>query len=280
MSALLEVRGLCRDFARGRREPPLRAVDDVSFDVEAGETLGLVGESGCGKSTTARCVLRLLEPTAGEVRLEGRDVLAASREELRRLRRDMQIVFQDPYASLDPRMTVEALVGEGLLVHGLRRSARARRERVVELLGLVGLGEEHLRRHPRAFSGGQRQRISIARALAVEPKLLVCDEPVSALDVSVQAQILNLFRDLQEQLGLGLLFIAHDLAVVRHLCDRVAVMRRGTIVEIGPRSQIYGDPQHPYTRELMLATPVPDPRREARRRERRSHSGMPETTPA
>jgi ABC-type oligopeptide transport system ATPase subunit len=266
---LLEVRGLTKEFG-SRRGDALRAVDDVSFAVGAGETFGLVGESGSGKSTTARCIVRLVEPTAGTVRLLGRDVLAASHGELLRLRRDMQIVFQDPYASLNPRMSVEALVTEGMLVHGLADSRGERRTRAVELLELVGLGEEHLRRHPRSFSGGQRQRISIARALAVEPKLLVCDEPVSAVDVSVQAQILNLFKDLQERLGLTLLFIAHDLAVVRHLCDRIAVMSKGRIVETGTREEIYGAPKHPYTRDLLLAAPVPDPERELERRRRRS----------
>jgi ABC-type oligopeptide transport system ATPase subunit len=265
---LLEIRGLTREF-RPRRGEVVRAVDNVSFSITQGEAFGLVGESGSGKSTTARCVVRLIEPTSGEILLLGRDVLAASPGELQRLRREMQIVFQDPYASLNPRMSVEALITEGMNVHHLADTRAARRRRAIELLELVGLGEAHLRRHPRSFSGGQRQRISIARALAVEPKLLVCDEPVSAVDVSVQAQILNLFKELQEQLGLTLLFIAHDLAVVRHLCDRIAVMRQGQIVETGTREEIYGAPKHPYTRDLLLAAPVPDPEREIERRRRR-----------
>jgi ABC-type oligopeptide transport system ATPase subunit len=270
---LLEVRRLTREF-RPRRGDTVRAVDNVSFSIGEGEAFGLVGESGSGKSTIARCVVRLLEPTSGEISLLGRDVLAASHEELQRLRRDMQIIFQDPYASLNPRMTVEALITEGMLVHRLADSRAKRRRRASELLELVGLGEEHLRRHPRSFSGGQRQRISIARALAVEPKLLVCDEPVSAVDVSVQAQILNLFKELQEQLGLTLLFIAHDLAVVRHLCNRIAVMSQGQIVETGTRKEIYDAPQHPYTRALLHAAPGPDPEREMERRRRRTEQTL------
>jgi ABC-type oligopeptide transport system ATPase subunit len=270
---LLEVRGLTREF-RPRRGDTIRAVDDVSFSIGEGEAFGLVGESGSGKSTTARCIVRLIEPTSGEISLLGRDVLAASHGELQRLRREMQIIFQDPYASLNPRMSVEALISEGMLVHQLGDSRAARRKRAIELLELVGLGAEHLRRHPRSFSGGQRQRISIARALAVQPKLLVCDEPVSAVDVSVQAQILNLFKELQEQLGLTLLFIAHDLAVVRHLCDRIAVMSQGQIVETGTREEIYGAPKHPYTRDLLLAAPVPDPEREIARRRRRTEQAV------
>jgi ABC-type oligopeptide transport system ATPase subunit len=264
---LLVVRDLRREF--GGRRHPVVAVDGVSFDLDAGECLGLVGESGSGKSTTARCVLRLIEPTAGRVVFDGRDVTAAGRDGLRALRRDMQIVFQDPYASLNPRMTVEELVGEGLAVHGLRADRAARRRRVVELLELVGLDERHLARHPRDFSGGQRQRLVIARALAVEPRLLVCDEPVSALDVSVQAQVLNLLRELQQQLGLTILFIAHDLAVVRFFCDRVAVMHDGRIVEAGETEQVLSEPREPYTRELLLATPVPDPATERRHRAER-----------
>lgn len=272
---LLEVRDLTRDFTIGGGTT-IRAVDSVSFSIAPGEVLGLVGESGSGKSTTARCVVRLIEPSGGQVRLLGQDVLAASHRQLRQLRRHMQMVFQDPYSSLNPRMTVEDLVGEGMLVHGLVKTRKERRQRVIELLNLVGLGEEHLGRHPRYFSGGQRQRISIARALAVEPKLLVCDEPVSSLDVSVQAQVLNLFKDLQARLGLTILFIAHDLAVVRHLCDRIAVMQAGKVVEISSREIIYGAPTHPYTRELLLATPIPDPKRELERHRRR-HQGAPRT---
>ncbi|MEU8177195.1 ATP-binding cassette domain-containing protein [Microbispora hainanensis] len=250
---LLVVEKLVKSFG-GRR-----VVDEVSFDLAPGEVLGLVGESGSGKSTTARCVARLVRPDSGRVLLAGRDVPGAGRRELRDLRRDMQMVFQDPYSSLNPRMTVEALVGEPLLVHGLERDRRRRRDRVVELLETVGMSAAHLDRHPRSFSGGQRQRIAIARAIAVGPRLLICDEPVSSLDVSVQAQVLNLFRDLRERLGLSILFIAHDLAVVHYLCDRVAVMEHGALVEIGTRSEIFGSPRHPYTRALLDAVPIPDP---------------------
>jgi len=272
---LLSVEALNKTYRGRRGHPPLRAVRDVSFTVASGEILGIVGESGSGKSTTARCVARLVEPDSGAVRLDGRDLRALRGKRLREMRADMQMVFQDPYSSLNPRMTVEELVGEGLVVHGLAVDPAGRHERVVELLRLVGLQPDHLRRHPHAFSGGQRQRIGIARALAVSPKLLICDEPVSALDVSVQAQVLNLLADLRERLGLSILFIAHDLAVVRHLCDRVAVMHRGEIVETGPRTQIYEAPQHAYTRALLAAIPIPDPdvelrRRAARRAERAS----------
>ncbi|MGA5760363.1 ATP-binding cassette domain-containing protein [Nonomuraea bangladeshensis] len=250
---LLQVRDLVKTFG-GRR-----VLDGVSFDVAPGEVLGLVGESGSGKSTTARCITRLTRPDSGQILLGGRDVLAAGRRELRALRADMQMVFQDPYSSLNPRMTVAELIGEPVLVHGLEPDRRRRRARAAELLETVGMSAEHLDRHPRSFSGGQRQRISIARALAVEPRLLICDEPVSSLDVSVQAQVLNLLRDLRERLGLSILFIAHDLAVVYYLCDRVAVMLDGGLAEIGTREQIYGDAAHPYTRSLLDAVPVPDP---------------------
>ena len=248
-------------------------VDDISFSIARGEAFGLVGESGSGKSTTARCILRLLEPTAGKVRLDGEDLLAVSGDRLRALRRRIQIVFQDPYASLNPRMKVRDLVAEGLIVHGIERNQHARDVRVRELIELVGLDASALPRYPHAFSGGQRQRIAIARALAVEPDILVCDEPVSSLDVSIQAQILNLFADLRERLGLTILLIAHDLAIVRHLCDRVAVMEAGRIVEVGSTTGIYSAPQHAYTRELLLSTPVPDPVIEReRRRSRRAMS--------
>jgi ABC-type oligopeptide transport system ATPase subunit len=252
---LLEVQGLVHTYPGSRR----RAVDDVSFRVPGGAALGLVGESGSGKSTTARCVAGLVKPASGTVLLSGRNVVGARRAALREIRRDMQMVFQDPYSSLNPRMTVEELVGEGLLVHRLSPNRAARRERVVELLDLVGLGGDALPRHPRSFSGGQRQRIAIARALAVEPKLLICDEPVSSLDVSVQAQVLNLFKRLRAQLGLTILFIAHDLAVVRYLCDEIAVMNSGRIVEAGSREAIYENPQHSYTKDLLAAVPVPEP---------------------
>ena len=235
------------------------AVDDVSFELGRGRTLGLVGESGSGKSTLARAITGLVRPDRGTVQVNGHDVVGANRRELRVVRRDLQMVFQDPYSSLNPRMTVHQLLAEGLSVHRLFTSAAERRQRVVELLELVGLDAAHLERHPRSFSGGQRQRIAIARALSVAPTLLICDEPVSSLDVSVQAQVLNLFRDLQHQLNLSIVFIGHDLAVVRYLCERIAVMQAGRVVEIGDRDQIFGSPQHPYTLSLLDAVPIPDP---------------------
>ncbi len=243
----------------------VRAVDGVSFSVQPGETLALVGESGCGKSTTARLVLRLIEPSAGSIRFEGHDITSVSGVALRKLRRRMQIVFQDPFSSLNPRMTVGAILEEPLIIHRLG-DAQDRRGRVEELLGLVGLAPYHAARYPHEFSGGQRQRIGIARALAVEPALIVCDEPVSALDVSIQAQVVNLLRDLQQRLGLSYLFIAHDLAVVKHIADRVAVMYLGQIVEIGSRRDVFADPRHPYTRTLLAAIPRPDPHRDRARR--------------
>jgi oligopeptide transport system ATP-binding protein len=260
---LLQVRDLAKHYPRGgsllsRALSPVRAVDGVSFVLFRGETLALVGESGCGKSTTARLILRLIEPTAGTVHFEAADITAMQGEPLRKLRRRMQIIFQDPFASLNPRMSVGGIVEEPLIVHGIGDAA-SRRARVAELLAMVGLAPEHARRFPYEFSGGQRQRICIARALAVQPALIVCDEPVSALDVSIQAQVINLLKDLQTQLGLSYLFIAHDLAVVKHTADRVAVMYLGRIVELAPKRVLFEDPRHPYTRTLMAAIPRPDP---------------------
>jgi peptide/nickel transport system ATP-binding protein/oligopeptide transport system ATP-binding protein len=264
--ALLEVENVVKHFVAersvfGRPTAFVKAVDGVSFSVEAGKTLALVGESGCGKSTISRLVLRLIEPDAGNIRFEGRDLLALKTDELRAFRRDAQIIFQDPYASLNPRMTVSQILTEPLRLHDLVPAAR-RRERVEELLRLVGLEPRFARRYPHEFSGGQRQRIAIARALAVEPKLVICDEPVSALDVSIRSQILNLLRDLQDRLGLAYIFVSHDLAVVKHIADRVAVMNLGGIVETAETQALFAAPRHPYSRALLSAIPVPKPRAE------------------
>jgi oligopeptide/dipeptide ABC transporter ATP-binding protein len=263
---LVQVRGLKKHFPIRsgfliqRDVGAVRAVDGIDFDILRGETLGLVGESGCGKSTTARLITRLLEPTAGSITWEGRDIAGLSRRELKPLRREMQMIFQDPYSSLNPRKTVGAIIGEPFIIHGVESDDDKRRRRVQELMDMVGLNPEHYNRLPHQFSGGQRQRIGVARAIALKPKMIVADEPVSALDVSIQAQILNLLKDLQRDLGLTIVFIAHDLSVVRHTCDRVAVMYLGKIVELAESDDLYGHPRHPYTGALLSAVPVPDPR--------------------
>jgi ABC-type oligopeptide transport system ATPase subunit len=259
---VVEVSHLAKHFVRNagllQAGTLVKAVDDVSFTIDAGETFGLVGESGSGKTTTGRCVLRLIEPTSGSVRFRGEDVLRFSRRRMREVRREMQIVFQDPYSSLNPRMRASQIVEEPLIIHGLGNST-ARKTRVAELFELVGLDTAHLSRYPHEFSGGQRQRIGLARALALNPTFLVLDEPVSALDVSVQAQVINLLVDLQQKFTLTYLFIAHDLRLVEHICTRVAVMYLGKIVEIGPTPSLFATPQHPYTRALLSAIPVADP---------------------
>jgi oligopeptide transport system ATP-binding protein len=260
--SLLEIRNLKKHFPVGqalfsRNKGAVKAVDGVNLTVEQGETLGLVGESGCGKSTLGRAILRLIEPTSGEVFFEGKNLLAMSQRELRDMRRQMQIIFQDPYASLNPRMRVGDIVGEGLEIHKLAKG-KAKRDRVIELLRQVGLREDHYGRYPHEFSGGQRQRIGIARALGVSPKFIVCDEPVSSLDVSIQAQIINLLQELQEKMHLTYLFISHDLRVVEHISHRVAIMYLGKIVEIAQSETIYRDAKHPYTRALLSSVPMPD----------------------
>ncbi|WP_199618933.1 ABC transporter ATP-binding protein [Paenibacillus alkalitolerans] len=261
---LLEVNNLTKFFNVGGGNR-LKAVNDVSFALKQGETLGLVGESGCGKSTAGRTILRLYEPTAGEVKFQGTNIYSLSGSKMKALRRDMQMIFQDPYASLNPRMTVTDIIGEALDVHRLTPSRAQRKKRVEELLDLVGLNPDHATRYPHEFSGGQRQRIGIARALAVDPKFIVCDEPISALDVSIQAQVVNLLMKLQKQFGLTYLFIAHDLAMVKHISDRVAVMYLGKMVELTTSEELYANPLHPYTRALLSAIPIPDPEVEAAR---------------
>lgn len=270
MGTLLRVEGLTKHFPVGqglitaRLGKTVKAVDNISFSVEEGETLGLVGESGCGKSTTGRCINRLLEPTAGRVYFGDVDVRKLHRRRLKEYRRDVQFIFQDPYASLNPRMTFGEIVSEPLVIHGIG-TRREREARAKEMLETVGLSPEHIHRYPHEFSGGQRQRVGIARALMLRPKMIICDEPVSALDVSIQAQIINLLEDLQDEFGLTYLFIAHDLAVVRHICDRVAVMYLGKIVELGGWREVYNSPHHPYTQSLLSAVPVPDPEKQRTR---------------
>jgi oligopeptide/dipeptide ABC transporter, ATP-binding protein, C-terminal domain len=256
---LLEVRDLVKHFPVEGGDEVLRAVDGVSFSIRSGETLGLVGESGCGKSTVGRCILRLYEPTSGEIVFESKDITHASNSDMRALRRDMQIIFQDPYSSLNPRLNILSIVGEPMAIHGIGNKTD-RRDRVANLLQKVGLDPSYMNRYPHEFSGGQRQRIGIARALALDPKLIICDEPVSALDVSVQAQVVNLLQDLQSELGLTYLFISHGLAVVEHISNRVAVMYLGKIVEIADAIDLYSNPLHPYTKALLSAIPIPDPK--------------------
>jgi oligopeptide transport system ATP-binding protein len=266
--ALMEVKGLTKHFhlhadifskLAGEKAQTLKAVDGIDFHINRGETLGLVGESGCGKSTTARLVTRLIEPTGGEVQLKGESLLGFSASRMKEARKEVQLVFQDPYSSLNPRKTIMQILSRPMEIHGLVRSWKEKREKVLDLLHQVGLGTEHIDRYPHEFSGGQRQRIAIARALSVGPELVIGDEPVSALDVSIQAQILNLFRDLQEKLGLTYLFIAHDLSVIRHISDRVAVMYVGKIVETGRADALFAKPLHPYTKALLAAVPEADP---------------------
>ncbi len=268
---ILSVNDLTKHFpiTRGvvfqKQVGAVQAVNGVSFDLQTGETLGLVGETGCGKSTTARMIARLIDPTSGSMVFQGRDLATLKGSELKAARRDIQMVFQDPYSSLNPRKRVGSIIEEPFRIHGVLKDSAARRKRVQELMDRVGLNPEHYNRYPHEFSGGQRQRIGVARAIALEPKLLIADEPVSALDVSIQAQILNLLSDLQKDLGLTMIFIAHDLSVVRHMCDRVAVMYLGQIAELAANEDLYSSPKHPYTEALLAAVPRPDPTRKGQR---------------
>ncbi len=263
-SKLVEIKNLVKHFAVEDSDDVVRAVDDISFNILAGETLGLVGESGCGKSTVGRCILRLYEPTSGEVRFENQNIIGLPNKQMQALRREMQIIFQDPYASLNPRLSILSIVSEPLKIHGIGNKSE-QKERVADLLKKVGLDPNYMFRYPHEFSGGQRQRLGIARALALNPKLIICDEPVSALDVSVQAQVVNLLQDLQEEFGLTYLFISHGLAVVEHISQRVAVMYLGKIVEIAEAKELYENPLHPYTKALLSAIPQPDPKQKRER---------------
>ena len=257
MEPLISAKNISKYFKVG--EGVLKAVDGISFDIYPGETFGLVGESGCGKSTAGRTIIRLYDPTDGELIFNGENIFTLSRREMQEVRKNFQMIFQDPYASLNPRMTVEEIVGEPFDIHNIYKDKKEKRARIIELLELVGLSEEHAMRFPHEFSGGQRQRIGIARSLALNPKFIVCDEPISALDVSIQAQVVNLLKDLQEKLGLTYLFIAHDLSMVRYISDRVAVMYLGQLMELADSEELYNDPIHPYTRALLSAIPIPDP---------------------
>jgi oligopeptide/dipeptide ABC transporter ATP-binding protein len=261
---LIEIRNLKKYFNIGKGQS-LKAVNDISLDIKQGETLGVVGESGCGKSTAGRTILRLYEPTEGSVNFNGTNIYSLSGSKMKALRREMQMIFQDPYASLNPRMTISDIIGEALDVHKLVHSKAERKRRIEDLLDLVGLNPDHVTRYPHEFSGGQRQRIGIARALAVDPKFIICDEPISALDVSIQAQVVNLLQELQSKMGLTYLFIAHDLSMVKHISDRVAVMYLGKVVEIAESGELYANPSHPYTKALLSAIPIPDPEVEAAR---------------
>ncbi|BCG60250.1 ABC transporter ATP-binding protein [Paenibacillus sp. URB8-2] len=270
---LIEVDGLKKYFNVGKGKV-LKAVDNISFSIREGETLGMVGESGCGKTTAGRTVLRLYEPTAGSVKFNGTDIYNLSPGKMKAMRRDMQMIFQDPYASLNPRFTVQDIIGEALDIHNMAGSRAERKKRIEELLDMVGLNHDHATRYPHEFSGGQRQRIGIARALAVNPKFIVCDEPISALDVSIQAQVVNLLKELQNRLGLTYLFIAHDLSMVKHISDRVAVMYLGKMVELAESEELYANPLHPYTKTLLSAIPIPDPEIEVNKKRLHMHDEL------